>query len=125
MAVEPVRYTVGHMDALIRSSQRYKATLRSAGVLDHFNNPVPPAPAPDPSADPRPEPVSHDAYCVKCRAPKKVLTKEIQMHDNGAGRAVGHCPTCGTAVHKFMKGADAQKLKSDLESAKAAYAYPV
>jgi hypothetical protein len=120
---EPVRYTVDHMDGLIRANQKYKAALRGQGHLDPFMNPVPPAPPPDPSA--LPDPVSHDAYCVKCKAPKKVLTKDIQMHDNGAGRAIGHCPTCGTATHKFMKGQDATKLKSDLDSAKAAYAYPV
>jgi hypothetical protein len=123
---EPVRYSIEHVDGLIRASQRYKMTLRSQGVLDHFMNPVPaPKPAPAGKQSELPEPVSHQAYCVKCKAPKKVLTKDIQMHDNGAGRAVGHCPTCGTATHRFLKGTDAVKLKSDLDSAKASYAYPV
>lgn len=112
---QPIRYTAETMDALIHQSHKYKQSLRKSGHLDKFSNPVQPQ---TPGAQ-KPEPVTHDAYCLKCRTKRTVETEKVEKHTNGAGRAVGKCPNCGTMTHAMKSGADAKKLQDALEANRA------
>lgn len=121
---EPLRYTIDHVDALIRANQKYKSSLRRTGRLDEFMRPVSPA-KPAAAGAKKPEPVTHEAFCVRCKAKKIVETKKIDPTERGVHHSVGTCPDCGTSVHSFHNAADGKRLADALASASASYAYPV
>lgn len=100
----------GDMDAMIRVTQKHRSNLVAAGHIDHFGRAVTP---PAPSAAAAPEPVTHEGYCLKHGKKVKVQTESVVDHSNGAKRAVGKCPECGTPVHTLMSAAKGQQL-SDL-----------
>lgn len=123
---ESVRYSIAHMDGLIRANQKRKDLLRKAGRLDEFNRPVAPPTLKSTSEDKKAKGVPHKAYCLKCKSTKDVETKEIRDTPQGrAGHVVGTCPDCGTETHAFKKRTEADQLKQALASASASYAYPV
>jgi len=119
---QPIRYTIDHVDAMIRATQGVKKGLRASGKLDEFNRPTTPAP---PSAKPKVDPPTHKAWCVKCKGSKTIQTADIKDTPNGAGRAIGPCPDCGTSTHAFMSQVDTKRLRSQMQSASQGYAYPV
>jgi hypothetical protein len=100
------------MDEAIRLTQRHRKNLISAGHIDHFGRPVTPQ-QPQQAAV---EPVTHSGHCMKCQTKVDALTQSVEDHPNGAKRAVGKCPTCGTGVHAFMKATDGQKLQDLLKA---------
>ncbi len=119
---EPLRYTIDHIDRMIRVNQQRKEDMRKRGKLDEFNRPVPPPPAVKGKA---PTPVTHEAYCLKCKSKKQVETSEVHETPKGAGRAVGKCPDCGSVTHSFKKAEEAKSLKGAMASAKATYSYAI
>jgi hypothetical protein len=42
------------------------------------------------------------AYCVKCKAPRKMKDAKEVMMKNGRPAAKGVCPVCGTSMFKFL-----------------------
>lgn len=111
----PKLYTADHMTSLITGTQKLKSAMRTAGRLDELNNPIPP---PEANAeDKKVEPVTHEAYCVKCKSKKTVETEKIHHPDTSKpGRAIGGCPTCGTKTHAFKSAKDAKQLSDALQS---------
>lgn len=47
-------------------------------------------------------PTDVDAYCVKCKASRKVSNGQIITTKNGRSAVKGKCPVCGTTVMKFL-----------------------
>lgn len=43
-----------------------------------------------------------DAYCVKCKASRKMTQTQIVTTKNGKPAAKGKCPVCGTTMMKFL-----------------------
>lgn len=43
-----------------------------------------------------------DAYCVKCKANRKMVEAQIVTTKNGKPAAKGKCPVCGTTMMKFL-----------------------
>jgi hypothetical protein len=112
----PIRYSADDVDDMIRTTQRHRAKLIQAGHIDHFGREVHPQ-APKAGDAKAAEPVTHDAYCVKCRQPRTVQTKKLHPAAKGrAARAEGDCPVCGTTTHAFKAEGDAKKLSDALQS---------
>ena len=42
------------------------------------------------------------AYCVKCKAPRKMKDAKEVVMKNGRPAAKGVCPVCGTSMFKFL-----------------------
>lgn len=106
------------MDKMLGATRKYKDHLRKSGKLDHFSNPVVEQPA-----APAPEPVTHEAFCMKCKTKRTVETQEVVPHATNASgaphRAVGDCPVCGTKTHAFKSDQDGKKLHDALEANRA------
>lgn len=47
-------------------------------------------------------PADIEAYCVKCKAPRKMVEAQIVTTKNGKPAAKGKCPVCGTTMMKFL-----------------------
>ncbi len=43
-----------------------------------------------------------DAYCVKCKASRKMVEAQLVTTKNGKPAAKGKCPVCGTTMMKFL-----------------------
>jgi hypothetical protein len=43
-----------------------------------------------------------EAYCVKCKAPRKMAEPQLVTTKNGKPAAKGKCPVCGTTMMKFL-----------------------
>ena len=56
---------------------------------------------PDPAAS-TPLPAAIEAYCVKCKASRKMIGAELVTSKNGKPAAKGRCPVCGTTMMKFL-----------------------
>lgn len=56
---------------------------------------------PDPAAS-APLPADIEAYCVKCKAPRKMENAQLVTTKNGRLAAKGKCPVCGTTMMKFL-----------------------
>lgn len=111
----PVQHTVASMDEMIRTVAKHRGKLMKQGHIDHFGQIV----RPQAQEAAQPEPVTHDSYCLKCKGKKKVETKKVEVHSNGAHRAVGPCPDCGTETHAMKSADEGKKLKDALESNRA------
>jgi hypothetical protein len=60
------------------------------------------APSPEEGA-PAPAASSEvEAYCVKCKAPRKMTEMQLVTTKNGKTAAKGKCPVCGTTMMKFL-----------------------
>jgi hypothetical protein len=51
---------------------------------------------------PTPSPTDVDAYCVKCKASRKMSGGQIVTTKNGKSAVKGKCPVCGTTMMKFL-----------------------
>jgi hypothetical protein len=49
-----------------------------------------------------------EAYCVKCKEKRTVEEQGRAEMKNGALRAYGQCPTCGTNVSRMMSKKQAE-----------------
>jgi hypothetical protein len=49
-------------------------------------------------------PVEIEAYCVKCKATRKMTGAQLVTTKNGKLAAKGQCPVCGTTMMKFLPG---------------------
>ena len=49
-----------------------------------------------------PAPADLEAYCVKCKAPRKMTEIQMVTTKNGKPAAKGKCPVCGTTMMKFL-----------------------
>ena len=58
---------------------------------------MPQTPAPEAQA-----PTDLEAYCVKCKAPRKMTEIQMVTTKNGKPAAKGKCPVCGTTMMKFL-----------------------
>ena len=47
-------------------------------------------------------PAEIEAYCVKCKASRKMLDAQPVTTRNGKSAAKGKCPVCGTTMMKFL-----------------------
>ncbi len=47
-------------------------------------------------------PADAEAYCVKCKATRKVIEGQIVTVKNGKNALKGKCAVCGTTVMKFL-----------------------
>jgi hypothetical protein len=52
-----------------------------------------------------PLPAEVEAYCVKCKAPRKMRAPQLVTSKTGKPAATGKCPVCGTPMMKFVPGA--------------------
>jgi hypothetical protein len=43
-----------------------------------------------------------EAYCVRCKASRKMTGAELVTTKNGKLAAKGKCPVCGTTMMKFL-----------------------
>jgi hypothetical protein len=48
-----------------------------------------------------------DAYCVKCKASRKMVDAQVVSTKNGKPAAKGKCPVCGTTMMKFLSSKNA------------------
>ncbi len=56
-----------------------------------------------PDAGPSTElPADLEAYCVKCKASRKMVAAQVVTTKNGKLAAKGKCPVCGTTIMKFV-----------------------
>lgn len=51
-----------------------------------------------------------EAYCVKCKAPREVVTPTLVTMKNGRTAAKGTCPHCGTVLYKILSRECTEKL---------------
>ncbi len=49
-----------------------------------------------------PLPVEIEAYCVKCKATRKMAGAQMVTTKSGKLAAQGKCPVCGTTMMKFL-----------------------
>lgn len=107
-----LRYRAEDIDRMIGHTVKHRQALVNSGHVDHFGRAVvPPAPK-----DGKPvEAPTHDGYCMKCKAPKKVVTEGV-VSGPAADRVHGKCPTCGTSVHRFMKKSESAKISAALST---------
>ena len=49
-----------------------------------------------------PLPAEVEAYCVKCKAPRKMPAPQLVTSKSGKLAATGKCPVCGTPMMKFV-----------------------
>jgi ssDNA-binding Zn-finger/Zn-ribbon topoisomerase 1 len=49
-----------------------------------------------------PLPAEVEAYCVKCKAVRKMVEVQLVTTKNGKQAAKGKCPVCGTTMMKFL-----------------------
>lgn len=54
-----------------------------------------------PTPTPTPTPTD-EAYCVKCKASRKVTEAQTVTTKNGKPALKGKCPVCGTTMMKFL-----------------------
>jgi hypothetical protein len=47
-------------------------------------------------------PADLEAYCVKCKATRKMSETQVITTKNGKPAAKGKCPVCGTTMMKFL-----------------------
>lgn len=47
-------------------------------------------------------PADVEAYCVKCKASRKVAEAQMVTTKNGKPAVKGKCPVCGTTMMKFL-----------------------
>ena len=47
-------------------------------------------------------PADLEAYCVKCKASRKMSEIQMVTTKNGKPAAKGKCPVCGTTMMKFL-----------------------
>jgi hypothetical protein len=47
-------------------------------------------------------PAEIEAYCVKCRANRRMVAAQLVITKNGRPAAKGKCPVCGTTMMKFL-----------------------
>jgi hypothetical protein len=47
-------------------------------------------------------PPDTEAYCVKCKATRKMVDGQVVTTKNGRPAAKGKCPVCGTTMMKFL-----------------------
>ena len=47
-------------------------------------------------------PAEIDAYCVKCKATRRMVSPQLVITKNGRAAAKGKCPVCGTTMMKFL-----------------------
>ena len=47
-------------------------------------------------------PAEIEAYCVKCRANRKMIAAQLVMTKNGRPAAKGKCPVCGTNLNRIL-----------------------
>lgn len=47
-------------------------------------------------------PAEIEAYCVKCRANRRMIAAQLVITKNGRPAAKGKCPVCGTTMMKFL-----------------------
>jgi hypothetical protein len=47
-------------------------------------------------------PAEIDAYCVKCKAVRRMVAPQLVITKNGRPAAKGKCPVCGTTMMKFL-----------------------
>ncbi|MCC7362165.1 MAG: hypothetical protein IT317_21960 [Anaerolineales bacterium] len=47
-------------------------------------------------------PAEIEAYCVKCRANRRMTAAQLVTTKNGRPAAKGKCPVCGTTMMKFL-----------------------
>lgn len=47
-------------------------------------------------------PAEVEAYCVKCKAARKMTEIQVVTTKNGKPAAKGKCPVCGTTMMKFL-----------------------
>lgn len=50
-----------------------------------------------------------EAYCVKCKAKKKMKDGKEVTFKNGRKAMKGKCPTCGTTMCRIMGGGKKKK----------------
>jgi len=55
-----------------------------------------------PSPTPATLPAEIDGYCIKCKAPRKMVAAQLVITSNGRSAAKGKCPVCGTTMMKFL-----------------------
>ncbi len=55
-----------------------------------------------PSLTPAGLPAEIEAYCPKCKAPRKMVAAQRVQTKNGRATAKGKCPVCGTTLTKFL-----------------------
>ncbi len=55
-----------------------------------------------PSPTPARLPAEIEAYCIKCKAPRKMVAAQLVITKNGRAAAKGKCPVCGTTMMKFI-----------------------
>ena len=56
---------------------------------------------PDPASSAQ-LPAEIEAYCVKCKASRKMADAQLVTTKNGKLAAKGNCPVCGTTMMKFL-----------------------
>ena len=47
-------------------------------------------------------PAEIEAYCVKCRANRRMIAAQLVISKNGRPAAKGKCSVCGTTMMKFL-----------------------
>lgn len=47
-------------------------------------------------------PADIEAYCVKCKATRRMTDAQLVTTKNGKLAAKGKCPVCGTTMMKFL-----------------------
>lgn len=52
-----------------------------------------------------------EAYCMKCKASRKMNDAQEVTMDNGRRAAKGICPVCGTKMTKFLPSQKAASEK--------------
>lgn len=62
-------------------------------------------------------PAETQAYCVKCKATRKMVNPEVTTVKNGKNALKGKCEVCGTTMMKFLGG---KKKEADATPAPAA-----
>ncbi len=55
-----------------------------------------------PSHTPASLPAEIDGYCIKCKAPRQMVSAQRVITKNGRAAAKGKCPVCGTTMLKFL-----------------------
>lgn len=56
---------------------------------------------PDPTSSAQ-LPADIEAYCVKCKATRKMVDAQLVTTKNGRQAAKGKCPVCATTMMKFL-----------------------
>ena len=51
-----------------------------------------------------PLPAEVEAYCVKCKATRRMQSPQLVTSKTGKLAAAGKCPVCGTPMMKFVPG---------------------